>query len=277
MRAMICSRSVPPWLLGLALVSCGSRNIGESAAQVDLTTGSGGASGITGGSGGAGATGGIITTGGAGATGGPDGSGATGGSGGAGGSGATGGGGGAGAAGASGGSGGAGGTACTTPMDCPCTRRPGIGNCFRCPMGAGESLSAVVDARTGGGFQLRAQQGAGVPFFINIPAMALTTDTKVTVSETAIPPPIDYVDYSPVYVLEPFISTLRPMKLIVPYSNKSGDVPASLSIYFANDPSGPFSRVEDSYVNAGFMEGSITRFGALFVGYPKTAEQLNCP
>jgi hypothetical protein len=66
------------------------------------------------------------------------------------------------------------------------------------------------------------------------------------------------------------------LQLIMPYSNKSDDV-TNLSIYFASDPSGPFSRVADSAVSAGFIEGSVSQFGALFVGYPKTPAQLRCP
>jgi hypothetical protein len=106
--------------------------------------------------------------------------------------------------------------------------------------------------------------------------MALATDVRVTVTETTIPPPLGYVDFSPVYVIESPIPTSLPLKLVVPYSNKSRDV-QNLSIYFASDPRGPFSRVEDSYFNAGFMEGTIRGFGALFVGYPKTAAQQSCP
>jgi hypothetical protein len=267
---MVDARTVPSWLIGLALVSCGSRSIDGSAPRGgDLTTGSSaGSAGSSGGTaaGGTGAHGGALGTGGSGGsdiTGGAGGFGATGGSGDSG-------------AGGSGGSGGSGGTVCATPLDCPCTRRPGVGNCFICPMGAGQFNSAVINARSGGGLVLYAQQGAGVPFYVAIPAMALATDVRVTVTETTIPPPIDYVDYSPVYVIESPIPTSRPLQLLMPYSNKSGDV-ANLSIYFASDPSGPFSRVANSAVSAGFIEGSISQFGALFVGYPKTPAHQSCP
>jgi hypothetical protein len=286
---MVDARSVPSWLIGLALVSCGSRTIGDDSPHGgDLTTGSSaGSAGSSGGTaaGGTGAHGGSAGTGGSGGsgiTGGAGGFGATGGSGGsgitggAGGFGATGGSGGSGAAGGSGGSGGGGGNVCTTPLDCPCTRRPGMGNCFICPMGAGQSTSGVVDARTGGIIGLYAQQGAGVPFNLTIPPRALATDVRVTVTETTIPPPIDYVDYSPVYVVESPIPTSLPMQLLMPYSNKSSDV-ANLSIYFASDPSGPFSRLAGSAVSAGFIEGSVSQFGALFVGYPRTPAQQSCP
>jgi hypothetical protein len=265
------SRSVPSWLIGLALVSCGSRLIGENTPPgSDLTTGSThGSAGMS--SGGTGAVG----TGG----GGSPGSGGVGGagiSGAAGGFGATGGSGGSGGAGGSGGSGGVGGNVCTTPLDCPCTRRPGIGNCFICPMGKGQSNSAIGSARVGVSLVLYAQQGAGVPFFLTVPPRALPSDVRITVTETTIAPPFDYVDYSPVYVIESSLPALLPMQLLVPYSNKSGDV-ANLAIYYASDPSGPFSRVADSNVSAGFIEGSISQFGALFVGYPKAPGQLSCP
>ena len=143
-------------------------------------------------------------------------------------------------------------------------------------MGASESSSAVIDARNGGGLGLFGQQGAGGPLWLVIPPMALTTDVRITVTETAIPPPIDFIDYSPVYVVECSIPTSRPLQLVVPYSNKSADV-QNLAIYFASDASGPFSRVVDSSVSAGFIEGSISQFGTFFVGHPKTADQLSCP
>ncbi len=151
-----------------------------------------------------------------------------------------------------------------------------MGNCFICPMGAGESRSVDINARNVGVVGLSAQQGAGVGFYVTIPPRALATDAKVTITETTIPPPIDYIDYSPVYVLESSIPTSLPLQLVVPYSNKSSDV-ANLSIYFASDPSGPFSRVADSAVSAGFIEGSISQFGAFFVGSPKTPAQMSCP
>jgi hypothetical protein len=151
-----------------------------------------------------------------------------------------------------------------------------MGNCFICPMGAGESRSTIINARTGGGVVLYAQQGASVLFHVNIPPRALATDAKVTVTETAIPPPIDYVDYSPVYVIESPIPTSLPLQLLVPYSNKMA-APANLSIYFASDPNGSFSRVQGSTLSAGFIEGSISQFGALFVGSPKTPAQMSCP
>jgi hypothetical protein len=80
--------------------------------------------------------------------------------------------------GGSGGSGGGGGTVCTTPLDCPCTRRPGMGNCCICPMGAGQSNSAVINARTGGSLVLYAKQGAGVPFLVTIPPRALRQTSR---------------------------------------------------------------------------------------------------
>src|SRR5262245_12046958 len=120
MTTMVDARSVPSWLIGLALVSCGSRSIDEASPQGgDLTTGSsagsGGSSGGTA-AGGTGAHGGTGGSAGWGITGGAGGFGATGGSGGSGGDGGVG-----------------GGPVCTTPLDCPCTRRPGMGNCFICP------------------------------------------------------------------------------------------------------------------------------------------------
>jgi hypothetical protein len=42
-------------------------------------------------------------------------------------------------------------------------------------------------------------------------------------------------------------------------------------------PVGPFERFSDSYVNAGFLQGSIEHFGAFFAGSPRTAAEAACP
>jgi hypothetical protein len=61
------------------------------------------------------------------------------------------------------------------------------------------------------------------------------------------------------------------------WSNRDGSVAQALAIYRAYEPSGPFARIADSYVNAGFMQGSVSEFGYFFAGAPKTSDQLACP
>jgi len=163
--------------------------------------------------------------------------------------------------------------------DCPCSRRPGANNSFKCAMGIGESVTQRVGA-AGGSVQLTAQQGAssGVDFRIEVPPTALEADVEVQITETTNPPPADFVDYSPIYLVEPGdVSSEFQIDLTVPFGGNDGKIPATLAIYAAADPAGPFERVLDSYINAGFLQGSITHFGAFFAGSPRTAAEAACP
>jgi hypothetical protein len=166
-----------------------------------------------------------------------------------------------------------------TPSECPCTRRPGLGNSFRCPSGAGQSASLTIGT-AGGKITLNGQQVSqtGVPFSITVPPGALDADTMITITETATPPPATFTDYSPIYLAEPMgLATMIPLPIVIGWANKDGSVDRSLAIYAGPDVSGPFERLPDSYVNAGFMQGSIKHFGAFFAGYPKTPSETSCP
>ena len=92
----------------------------------------------------------------------------------------------------------------------------------------------------------------------------------ITVTETPSAAPAEFIDYSPVYLVQPsdLLSTV-PLRIVVPWANKDGQVAAALAIYRANDPNGPFAKVTDSYVNAGFMQGSVKELGYFFSGAPK--------
>jgi len=288
MALMRPMRFASVWLIGFTLASCGSRTIGESAPQAsDPTTGSGGGgagmssggmtvggtggvggSGVTGGVGGSGATGGNGATGGSDATGGSSGSGTTSGSGG---SGVTGGVGGSGANGGSGGSGGAGGAGGTTPIACPCTRRPGPGSSSDY-CGLGSDITGLGKITVDGG-----QRGLGF-FTIDVPPGALLFDTTFIVHETKIPPPVDYVDFSPIIVVAPFIATLSPVKLTIGNVTNAPGVPrTNVSLYAAKDQYSPYTRVADSKFENGEVRASVSELGAFFVGYPKSADQANCP
>ena len=167
----------------------------------------------------------------------------------------------------------------TLDANCPCSRRPGANNSFKCAMGMGESVTQRVGA-AGGSVHLTAQQGAssGVDFRIDVPPTTVQTDVEVQITETMNPPPADFVDYSPIYLVEPGdVSSIFPIHLTVPFGGNDGEIPATLAIYAAADPVGPFERVNDSYINAGFLEGSITHFGAFVAGLPRTAAEAACP
>jgi hypothetical protein len=296
------------WYLTWAIAACSSRvPIGDlpDDAGPTTTSGSGGAtSGGSGGTGGSSTTGGAagdtggstVGTGGGGGTAGSDdagGDGGTAGTGGAGGSaagmaGSGGAGGGtagmAGTGGAGGGTAGMGGSGGATAdaggaSNCPCTRRPGSGNSWQCPVGVGESTSMTIGP-AGGKISLIAQQGkgSGVPFSLDIPPTALAQDTVVTITETSLAPPADFIDSSPVYSVEPhsLASSVR-IRIVVPYGNLSGLPYGPLSVYTAPQWGDPFQPVADSYLNAGFMQASVTQFGFFFAGYPKTSAHATCP
>jgi len=146
-------------------------------------------------------------------------------------------------------------------------------------MGVGESIIQRVGA-AGGSVHLTAQQGAssGVDFRIDVPPTTLQGDVEVQITETTHPPPADFVDYSPIYLVSPSdVSSEFQIKLTVPFGGNDGEIPGTLAIYAAADPVGPFERVSDSYINAGFLQGSITHFGAFFAASPRTAEEAACP
>jgi hypothetical protein len=161
---------------------------------------------------------------------------------------------------------------------CYCTRRPGRGTSFRCPMGVDEEVSAVIGS-AGGTVSLTGQQGRGLPFSLRIPPTALAEPQKITITETSTPPPASFTDYSPVYRVEPVgLELAVPGELRVPWGNRDGSVARDLALYWS--PSGEpssYVRLADSYVNAGFNQASARNGGYLFVGAPKGSAYAHCP
>ncbi len=115
-----------------------------------------------------------------------------------------------------------------------------------------------------------ATQGAGVAFTIKVPPNALHTETPIVITETRDAPPAGYVDYSPVYRVEPDTLSfdLTPM-LSIPWQNALTHIDRTLSIYWAASESEPFERLGDSYTNAGFSQASLPGPGYFFVGFPE--------
>ena len=108
--------------------------------------------------------------------------------------------------------------------------------------------------------------------------MALPFDTTFIVRETKIPPPVEYVDFSPVTIVAPFIATLSPVKITIGNVTNAPGVPrAGLALYAAKDQYSPFTRVADSQFDNGLVRASVSQLGAFFVGYPKSADQADCP
>jgi hypothetical protein len=161
---------------------------------------------------------------------------------------------------------------------CPCTRRPGQGNSYKCPMGAGQTVTALIDA-SGGTLVLGGQQGpaSGVNFQITFPPLALAGPTQISVTETSLPPPAELGDWSPVYLMEPVgLKLAKVAALRIPWSNVDSTVPP-LAIY-ERTPSGPcdFERLADSYTNAGFEQASLVQLGYVVVGTPIANLPASC-
>jgi hypothetical protein len=162
---------------------------------------------------------------------------------------------------------------------CHCTRRPEGPSSWQCPIGVGQSVSMTV-GRAGGTISLTGQQGqsSGVPFSLDIPPTALLAPTTITITETTIAPSDGYVDYSPVYRLDPpGLAFAVPVPIAVPWGNSGSSDSASLAIYAAPDQSASFQSLADSYTNAGFEQGSVKNGGLFFVGYPETSANPACP
>jgi hypothetical protein len=75
-----------------------------------------------------------------------------------------------------------------------------------------------------------------------------------------------------VYLVEADTAPSSPVNIVVPWGNRSGSVGSALSIYAASSNTATPERVPDSYVNAGFLQGSVRKFGLFFAGYPIAAE-----
>jgi hypothetical protein len=118
---------------------------------------------------------------------------------------------------------------------------------------------------------------SGVDAQISIPPTAIATTTTVTLTETAIPPPHDFLDWSPVYRIDPVglaLAARAPVQF--PWSNLSGSVAGGLAIWFSPDGS-CFTPLADSYVNAGFNMASTTQLGYFIVAAARSPSAASCP
>jgi len=171
------------------------------------------------------------------------------------------------------------GTVCAEPSfeTCPCTRRPGpTTSAIFCPVGSGTSVTMTI-GEAGGQISLDGTPSANAPGFrLQIPAGALAGPTVITVTETTVPPPASYVDASPIYQIDPpNLMFAKPAALTLPFKMKNGSIPSTLAIDASTDAG--YVRLADSYINAGFLQGSLSRTASVFAGYPKSGCELACP
>jgi hypothetical protein len=154
-------------------------------------------------------------------------------------------------------------------------------------MGADESVTSSLGP-SGGSIELMGQQGkaAGVSFRIDFPPGALSQDVTVRVTETSIPPPVEYEDWSPIYLVEPRGLLLGKVAAVrVPWSSNGSFASsrivyaqAGLALHQRDElQTCAFAPIADSYANAGFEQASLTSLGYLFVGAPKSSDKSACP
>ena len=65
----------------------------------------------------------------------------------------------------------------------------------------------------------------------------------------------------------------QPVPVSLPFQTSTGSISQQLSMYASTDGV-QYTRVQDSYINAGFLQGSLSKFGYIFAGYPMSATQL---
>jgi hypothetical protein len=109
-----------------------------------------------------------------------------------------------------------------------------------------------------------------------IPANLFASSVIINITETTLAPPAGYVDASPVYDIEavPAGTILpQPVPVSLPFETSTGSISQQLSIYASIDGV-QYTRVQDSYINAGFLQGSLSKFGYIFAGYPMSAAEL---
>jgi hypothetical protein len=115
----------------------------------------------------------------------------------------------------------------------------------------------------------------GVAARLDIPMNGLTAPTVVTLTETEVPPPADFVDGSPIYRIDPANLVIEKQAVLtLPYNINSGSVP-DFAIYRIDGAN--VAKVSDSSANAGFLRASVKAGGSYFVGAPKSAAQQSCP
>jgi hypothetical protein len=113
---------------------------------------------------------------------------------------------------------------------------------------------------------------------VKIAPGSLDVLTTFKLSETTLSPPIGLFDVSPVYRVESSAAAFaNGGEVSVPWTVPSGAVPQGIAVYFSESPDGPWTPIEDSYMNAGFEQATITGSGYFIAAYPPTPELASCP
>ncbi len=158
---------------------------------------------------------------------------------------------------------------------CPCSRRPGPNNSFKCPVGTGVVVSGEIGPEGGSLILGGTPSTVGVSFKLDIPPNALSQREVISVTELSnAAPSAPYIDESPVFDIQPAgLTFAAPALLTVPFMNVDGVIAPELSIYASSDCH-TFQRLPDSYSNAGFLQASMRVVGPVFAGYPRTQADI---
>jgi hypothetical protein len=124
---------------------------------------------------------------------------------------------------------------------------------------------------------LAGRQGVGVPFEISFPPTALATDTCITVTETALPPPPGFVDWSPVYRIDPVGLTLATAATVkVPFSQGREVAYGGGELFWSAESPCTLARLPSSYTNAGFNNANVGRLGYAISGRAQGGSATLC-
>jgi hypothetical protein len=165
-------------------------------------------------------------------------------------------------------------------VPCPCTRRP-TQLPSACAAGVGETAGALIGL-AGGRITLIGRQGAASNSLnvLTIAPNTFQTDTWVALTETAIAPPKQYVDWSPIYEITPAcFGTIPVATLRLAWGNQFGVGSTLPGVYHANNRDSQWQLLPESKVdaNAHVIDVTITELGFYFVGTLKTSTQMGCP
>jgi hypothetical protein len=110
---------------------------------------------------------------------------------------------------------------------------------------------------------------------LNFPPGAVERPTTIRVVESEIDPPAGFIDWSPVFLVEPAgLEVKRPVVLQVPFGNSCAPVGPIDLLSFECGGSG-YSEVPNAYQNDGFMYAAITKLSHVIVAQSKpSAEDL---
>jgi hypothetical protein len=162
-------------------------------------------------------------------------------------------------------------------VSCPCSRRAEAPISMDCPRGSDQTSTATVGPDGANVVLTGTRQTRGVPFKLEIFPGSLDDETEIGLVELAASPPSGFVDWSPIYAVEPAgIDFVQGAAIQIPAYSSLTMLDRAIAIYFSESADGPFEKLTDSYVNAGFLQATALKTGFYFVGYPAAGEG-SCP